>query len=59
MCRLMEEFLNDERADAKHSRDTEQALIMIKADRFTPEEISLYSGLPLNEVKKLSEGQRT
>ena len=55
MCRLVEDFGKGERQDEK----VEMAKRMIAKNKLPLTEIAEYSGLPLDEVKKLSEGQHT
>lgn len=61
MCRLIEELINEEkqesRREAVHETQIQNALNMIEAGRLTYEEIAEYSGLPLDEVKKLALGR--
>ena len=54
MCRAMEEMRNQsfKEGEAKNKRTI--ALRMIKAGKYALDEISAISGLPLEEVKKLS-----
>ena len=65
MCQAVQEMCDDARADGRTQGCTEgesiglqkQALLtaqkMLKDSRFTLEDISNFSGLPLDEIKKL------
>lgn len=65
MCQAVQEMRDDARAEGRTQEFTEgesiglqkQALLtaqkMLKDSRFTLEDISNFSGLPLDEVKKL------
>lgn len=64
MCQAVQEMCDDARAEGRTQGFTEggiglqkQALLtaqkMLKDSRFTLEDISNFSGLPLDEVKKL------
>ena len=53
MCKAMEDMRNQERLE----RDREIALRMIQAGKYSLEEISSITELPLDEVKSLSVNQ--
>lgn len=57
MCQAVQEICDDARAEGRTEGLQEQAKItaqrMLQDSRFSPEDISKYSGLPLTEVLKL------
>lgn len=55
MCRIMEEFAEEERAEARAEERTKTALEMIKDGTLSLEKIAQYSHLPLETVKHLAE----
>ena len=61
MCKIMEDLNNKAAKEAaKEARKDERrknALTMIKIGRLSFEEIALYSGLTVDEVKTLAEGE--
>lgn len=57
MCKVIEDMRQEERTEATKAEKNKTALRMMKAGRYTLEEIVSISGLPLDEVKKLQTEQ--
>jgi hypothetical protein len=55
MCRIMEEFAKEERAEAKEETQIETAEEMLKEGSLPLEKIAQFSKLPLETIKQLSE----
>lgn len=53
MCRVMEEMCEKERKIGEEKSSRRSAQRMLTAGKLTLEEIAEYSGLPLDEVKRL------
>ena len=55
MCKIMQDFVMEERADAKAERNVEFAKKLLKQNRMTIEEIAEITELPLETVKQIAE----
>ena len=59
MCQAVQEMCDDARAEGHAQGLQDQALLtaqrMLQDPRFSPEDISRFSGLPLEDVLKLRE----
>ena len=55
MCRIMEEFVREERAEEREETQIEVAKEMLKEGSLPVEKIAQFSKLPLETVKQLAE----
>ena len=57
MCKSMEDMRNETRAEALKEKSISVARKMLKAGKFSYEEIAEYSDLTVDEVKELADKQ--
>ena len=57
MCKAMEDMRNETRAEALKEKSISVARKMLKAGKFSYEEIAEYSDLTVDEVKELATKQ--
>ena len=57
MCKAMEDMRNEARAEALKEKSISVARKMLKAGKFSYEEIAEYSDLTVDEVKELAAKQ--
>ena len=57
MCKAMEDMRNEARAEALKEKSISVARKMLKAGKFSYEEIAEYSDLTVDEVKELATKQ--
>ena len=57
MCKAMEDMRNEARAEALKEKSISVARKMLKAGKFSYEEIADFSGLTVDEVKELATKQ--
>ena len=57
MCKAMEDMRNETRAEALKEKSISVARKMLKAGKFSYEEIAEYSDLTVDEVKELADKQ--
>ena len=57
MCKSMEDMRNETRAEALKEKSISVARKMLKAGKFSYEEIAYFSGLTIDEVKELAARQ--
>ena len=57
MCKAMEDMRNETRAEALKEKSISVARKMLKAGKFSYEEIAYFSGLTIDEVKELAARQ--
>ncbi|MCI8351377.1 MAG: hypothetical protein HFJ86_09490 [Oscillospiraceae bacterium] len=57
MCKILEDLRNESLKEGAKGAKNETALRMLKAGKYTLEEIAEMAVLPLDEVKRLQAGQ--
>ncbi len=57
MCKILEDLINESLKKGEKREKNDTALRMLKAGKYTLEEIAEMAVLPLDEVKRLQAGQ--